>query len=99
MLRVIVCCVNGMGTSQMIKMKVEKVFSKLGIKNNVLHASIGEAKKIASNYDVVFCPLPYAKEFETALAKGTKIIGVKNLLSEKELEEKIREHILNEPVH
>lgn len=95
MLNVIVACVNGMGTSQMIKMKVEKVFTKLGIEGKVLHASIGQAKKMADNYDVVFCPLPYVREFDSAAAKGTKVIGVRNLLSEKEIEEKTIDKILN----
>ena len=95
MLRVVVACTNGMGTSQMIKMTVEKIFAKLSIDCKVLHASIGQAKKDAVNYDVVFCPMPFTNQFDKAAEKGCKVIGVRNLLSAKELEEKITMHIVN----
>jgi len=89
MIKAIAACGNGMGSSQMIKMKISKVFKKLGVQVDVQHNSVGAAKSAASNYDVVFCSQNFTKDFANAESKGTIIIGLKNLLSEAEIEEKI----------
>ena len=95
MLKVIAACGNGMGSSQVIKMKISKVFKKLGVDVQVDHNSVGAATSIASNYDAVFVSLNFVDNFKNAAAKGTKIVGLKNLLSEQEIEEKIIEAGLN----
>lgn len=41
MLKVIAACGNGMGSSQIIKMKIEKIFKKLNIPVSIHHTSIG----------------------------------------------------------
>lgn len=89
MIRAIAACGNGMGSSQMIKMKITKVFKKLGVVVDVQHNSVGAAKADAVNYDVVFVSQNFTKEFANAEKKGTIVIGLKNLLSEAEIEEKI----------
>lgn len=89
MLKVIAACGNGMGSSQIIKMKIEKIFKKLGVQASIHHCSVGEAKTQASGYDVVFCSDALKDNFKNAAARGTKIIGLKNLLSEAEIKEKI----------
>ncbi|AYE33922.1 PTS sugar transporter subunit IIB [Clostridium septicum] len=94
MLKVIAACGNGMGSSQIIKMKIEKIFRKLGVQVSIHHSSVGEAKTQASNYDVVFCSEALKGNFANAEKNGTKIIGLKNLLSEQEIEEKIKEHVI-----
>ena len=95
MLRVIAACGNGMGSSQIIKMKIEKVFKKLGIDVKIEHTSIGIAKNQASSYDAVFCSESFTSTFDSAREKGTIVVPLKNLLSEQEIEEKIVKHIIN----
>ena len=95
MLKVLAACGNGMGSSQIIKMKIEKIFKKLNIPVSIHHTSIGAAKTEASSYDVVFCSDALKGNFDKAKASGTIVIGLKNLLSEKEIEEKIVENIVN----
>ncbi|MHC1684267.1 MAG: PTS sugar transporter subunit IIB [Clostridiaceae bacterium] len=92
MLKVIAACGNGMGSSQIIKMKIEKVFKKLGVQVQIHHSSVGEAKTMASSYDVVFCSDALTKNFAQAEKSGTIVIGLKNLLSEQEIEQKIVDH-------
>ena len=75
-IKAIAACGNGMGSSQMIKMKINKVFKRLGIDAEIGHMSVGEAKGVANNYDMIFV---------------SETFGLKNLLSEKEIEAKIRE--------
>ena len=94
MLKVIDECGNGMGSSQIIKMKIEKVFKKLNVPVSIHHTSIGVAKSEASSYDVVFCSEALKGNFSRAEAAGTIIIGLKNLLSEQEIEEKVTKQIL-----
>lgn len=95
MLKVIAACGSGMGSSQIIKMKLEKVFKKLGIEASIYHTNVGDAKSQAANYDVVVCSASLIGTFSGAVAKGITVIGLKNLLSEKEIEEKVTESIVN----
>jgi len=89
MLKVIAACGNGMGTSQIIKMKINGVFKRLGVPVDVAHMSVGEAVGQAQNYDVVFCSESLTGTFKAG--SKTKIVGLKNLLSEQEIETKIKE--------
>jgi ascorbate PTS system EIIB component len=89
MLKVLAACGNGMGSSQIIKMKIEKVFKKLCIPVTIDHMSVGEAKSQGSNYDVVFCSVSLTDNFK--VRGNTKVIGLVNLLSESEIETKIKE--------
>ena len=91
MLKVIAACGNGMGSSQTIKMKIAKVFKKLGVDVQIDHNSVGAATSMAANYDAVFVSQNFVNNFASAAGKGVKIIGLKNLLSEQEIEEKIVE--------
>ena len=91
MLKVIAACGNGMGSSQMIKMKIQKVFKKLGVDVQVDHTSVGAATSQAVNYDAVFVSNNFVDNFANAASKGVKVIGLQNLLSEQEIEEKIIE--------
>jgi PTS system ascorbate-specific IIB component len=91
MIKVVAACGNGMGSSQIIKMKIAKVFKKMGIEAAIDHMSIGEAKSAASGYDVVFCSVSLVENFSVK-NKRTKIVGLLNLLSEAEIEAKIIEN-------
>lgn len=95
MLKVIAACGSGMGSSQIIKMKIEKIFRKLKIQASIHHTSVGTAKSEATSYDVVFCSEALKSNFDRAEAAGTIVIGLKNLLSEKEIEEKIKDKIVD----
>ena len=91
-LKVIAACGSGMGSSQIIKMKLEKVFKKLGLEAEIYHTNVGDAKSQANNYDVLFCSESLVGTFTGTKAK---VIGLKNLLAEKEMEEKIKANIVD----
>ena len=91
MIKVVAACGNGMGSSQIIKMKIAKVFKKLGIEASIDHMSVGEAKSAASGYDVVFCGASLVNNFSVKNNR-TKVVGLVNLLSEAEIEAKIIKH-------
>ena len=92
MLKIIVCCANGAGTSMMMKLSAEKMIKSLDLKVAKLHhCAISEAVSSAINYDVVFCPITFIASFKSAQEKGVHVIGLKNVLSPQEMEEKLKE--------
>ncbi len=92
MIKVLVSCANGAGSSLLMKMNVDKVMKKLEIPvQKIHHCSISEGRSSALQYDVVFCPLTFINMFQQAIDKGKIVIGLKNVMSEKEATEKILE--------
>lgn len=88
MLRVLAACGNGMGSSQIIKMRIEQVLREIGVEFKVDHASVGEAKNQGRNYDLILVAQQLTSEFQN-LPEGTHVIGLRNLLDKNEIKEKI----------
>jgi len=85
--KLMVCCANGAGSSLMMKMTLQKVLTKHNIKPAQLHhCAISEGKTAAANFDVVLCARNFAKTFDEAQKKGTVVIALKNIMSDKEME-------------
>ncbi|MGL5435832.1 MAG: PTS sugar transporter subunit IIB [Lachnospiraceae bacterium] len=88
----LVCCANGAGSSLMMKMTMMKVLDKVGIKpTKVHHCALSEGKTAANQYDVVFCAQNFTSMFKDAQARGTTVIGLRNIMSAQEMEEKMKE--------
>ena len=88
-----VCCANGAGSSLMMKMTLQKVLTKLGLKPGKLHhCALSEGKTAAMQYDVVLCAQNFLSMFKDAEKKGTVVIGLRNIMSVQEMEEKLKEH-------
>ncbi len=88
-----VCCAHGAGSSLMMKMTVQKVLDKVGIKpGKIHHCALSEGKSAAAQYDVVFCAQNFTNMFKDAEKKGTVVIGLRNIMSTQEIEEKMKEH-------
>jgi Phosphotransferase system, galactitol-specific IIB component len=90
MLKVAAACANGVGSSQIIKMKIDKVLKSLDITADICHMSAGEAKSHADEFDMIFIPAGLIYDFNNT-PSNTKIIKIENLLSEKEIEDKVKE--------
>lgn len=91
-MKVLAACANGSGTSLMLARTVTKTMKKMGFDiNNTDHTSVSEARGTARNYDVVFTSLPFVGMFDDVKAKGGHVIGIKNVMSAQEVEEKIKE--------
>ncbi|MCP1102975.1 PTS system ascorbate-specific IIB component [Aequitasia blattaphilus] len=90
---ILVCCANGAGSSLMMKMTMQKVLDKVGLKpGKIHHCALSEGKSAASQYDVVFCAQNFCNMFKDAAARGTTVIGLRNIMSPKEIEDKMKEH-------
>lgn len=96
-LNIMVCCANGGGTSLMIKMTLQKTLEKLNIKpKKIHHCALSEGKSSSIQYDVVFCPRNFTSMFAEAEKRGTLVIGLRNVMSAQEMEEKIKEYGLTD---
>ncbi len=92
-LSMLVCCANGAGSSLMMKMTLQKVCDKAGIKPaKIHHCALSEGKSAAAQFDIVFCAQNFMNMFKDAEKKGTKVIGLRNIMSPKEMEEKMRDN-------
>lgn len=95
MLKVIAACGNGMGSSLMVKMKIQEVLKEKNIPATVEHMSVGDAKNVGNSYDVVFVSQALANGLNF---RNTKVIPLKNLLSKDEISTKVDENNLQELV-
>ena len=92
-LKFLVCCANGAGSSLMMKMTMQKVLDKAGLKPaQVHHCALSEGKTAARNFDVVFCAKNFTNMFKDAEKNGTLVIGLKNIMSAAEIEKALKEH-------
>lgn len=83
MLKIIAACGAGMGTSMIIKLKVEKICKSLGKDASVEAMSMGQAKGLVNSADVIICSTHLMDSFDSS--KKAKIVGVKNLMDENEI--------------
>ena len=77
MVSILACCANGSGTSLMMAMTLEKVIKTQGYKvDRTNHCSISEGKQFVSM-------------FSAAADNGAKVIGLRNVMSQNEMTEKL----------
>lgn len=90
MVKVLTACGNGMGSSMVIKMKVEKALRDLGV-NDIQSAScsVGEVKGLASGYDIVVASNHLIHELEGRT--NGKLVGLDNLMDDNEIKTKLSE--------
>ncbi len=90
MASILCCCANGSGTSLMMAMTLQKVVKAQGYNVKKMdHTSLSEGKNTSVNYDIVLCPQNFTHMFEMAEKKGVKVIGMRNVMSAKEMTEKL----------
>lgn len=88
MKKVLVACGCGMGSSQLLKMNCSKVLNDLGVEHEIEHTSIGEAKSMAHEYDLIIVAENFVSSFDDSC--GAAVVGLKNIMSKKELREKLQ---------
>ena len=87
-MRILVSCANGSGTSLMMMRSVEKAMKRTSVPiTKIHHCAISEGKSSASQYDVVLLQ-SILQMFQQAEKRGVTVIGIKNVMSAKEIQEK-----------
>lgn len=76
----------------MMMKSVEKAMKELSVPiTKIHHCALSEGKSSAAQYDVVFTPVNFLNMFDQAVKKGVTVIGIKNVMSPKEISEKFAE--------
>jgi|GEM_PF-3295431 len=92
MLKIILCCGNGMFTSQMMLMNVENVLKKYNVEATAKHDSVGNAQSNLSQYDLLICSNSFEHVFKPHL-KDTDMITLTNVASKSEVAEKLTAYL------
>ncbi|MCU9935756.1 PTS sugar transporter subunit IIB [Mycoplasmopsis cynos] len=87
-LKIIAACGNGMGTSVIIKLKVQKIMKELGVSADVEALSMGRSKGMTNNADIIISSKHLSSEFDHN--QRAKIVGVTNLMDENEIREALK---------
>mgnify|MGYP005985233487 FL=1 len=83
----------------MMMRSVEKAMKELSVPiTKIHHCAISEGKSSATQYDVVFTPMNFLNMFTQAEKKGITVIGIKNVMSAKEIGEKFAESELYQKI-
>ncbi|WHQ37119.1 PTS sugar transporter subunit IIB [Spiroplasma sp. SV19] len=90
MIKILCACGNGMGSSMIIKIKVEQVLTELGIEGTVETASVSEAKGIGNNFDIVLCSTYLQDDLDEL---SSTVIGLENLLDEVAIKESLAKNL------
>lgn len=89
MLKIVVACANGSGSSMLMAMKVREVLKSLNVSADVRHCPISEATSTATRYDAVITALNFLGSFRRAQEAGVTVIGIRNIMSTIEIKEKL----------
>ena len=90
--KILVACANGAGTSLMMKMTAERVTKNLGMGvADIHHCALSEGVSCARQYDIVFSPLNFKDMYKDAAKAGVTVIGLRNVLSDAEMEQQLVE--------
>ena len=91
-MKILVSCANGSGTSLMMMRSVQKAFKRWNLPiTQIEHTNLAEGKSTAKQYDMVFTTTNFVDMFKDAKEKGVQVIGVKNVMRDKEVEQRVRE--------
>lgn len=88
MKHIIAACGNGMGTSMIIKLKVENISKKLNLDAKVEAMSVGQAVGMTTTADIIICSKHLIDQFNKN--NKAKVVGVINLMSDEEIENAIK---------
>lgn len=83
-MKILVLCGNGLGSSFMMELNVKKVLKELGKEAEVNHTDLTTAKTMSADIFIG------AKDImDNFTREGAKLIGLENIVSVKELKEKL----------
>ncbi|MGZ9755400.1 PTS sugar transporter subunit IIB [Mycoplasma sp. 246B] len=87
-LKIIAACGNGMGTSMIIKLKVQKIMKELGVSATVDALSMGQSTGMTNSVDIIISSKHLSEMFNHN--QRAKIVGVTNLMDENEIREALK---------
>lgn len=89
MIKILICCASGSGTSMLMKLTAEKACKSIGLVASVHHCPLSEGKSVASQYDLVMTSPNFLNMFDSAKKAGIPVFPLKNPLSEAEVKQNL----------
>lgn len=89
MIKLLAVCGNGMGTSTMMKIKAKKILDSHKIECQAENCSVGQAKSIVNNYDIIIASTHLISQLKSRPA--TTLVALKNIMDAKEMEARLLE--------
>ena len=80
MIKVLVACGCGMGSSQLLKKNCSAVLKNLGVEHTIHHTSMDEAKSTAHEYNLIVVGENFVNHLK--VKEGTIVVGLKTKLKE-----------------
>ncbi|MDR2822181.1 MAG: PTS sugar transporter subunit IIB [Acholeplasmatales bacterium] len=99
MVKVLCACASGSGSSLLMEMATKKALKSLGLLDKdiyVQHCPLGEAKGQYKNYNILLVGKNFVSTFADAISKGANVIGIVNMMSDKEISEAIKKSLVLE---
>lgn len=87
-MKIATVCGLGMGTSLVLKMTIESVLQKYGMKAEIEHFDVSTANQVNVDYIIT------SNELKELISNPAKIICVKNFFNKDEIEQVFLEHQL-----
>lgn len=91
MIKILICCASGSGTSMLMKLTTEKACKAAGVEASVHHCPLSEGKSTMRQYDLILTSPNFLTMFDAAKAEGIQVCGLKNPLSESEVRKHLEE--------
>ena len=96
MIKILCACASGSGSSLLMEMACKKALRALGIADadmQVQHCPLGEAKGQYRNYDALLVGKNFSEtsDFLAIAEKGFPVLGVRNMMSQSEIAEAIKD--------
>lgn len=88
MLKILVCCGNGLGSSFACQMAIDTVLKKLGVDAKLDHAGMSETKGIIGKFDIVCAAKNFATQID-AVNPGIPTVYLTRVVDKTEIEEKL----------
>ena len=86
MIKILISCASGSGTSMLMKMTVEKACKAVGVEAKVDHSPIAEAKSAANQYDLLITTNNFLATFDS-IKERVPVRGIKNPMSGDEVKQ------------
>ncbi|AXY24994.1 PTS ascorbate transporter subunit IIB [Suicoccus acidiformans] len=88
MKRALIACRTGMGSSMMLKIKIDQVVKKNGLPIKAEHGTLDDVKSF--NGDLLITMSDVAEEYKD---KAPYVIGINNLMDKEEIETKLNKFL------
>jgi len=96
-LKIAVCCTFGAGSSMMLKMNLDSVFSRMGLNADVEVHDISSISGVINGLDAIYTSAALITQIEdTARGTNTVVIPVVDYFNLQKLEELTKEHLLKD---